>query len=65
MNKQPTPTKRVQRIDCTLDRRRVVALRYRISSSQFCPWLIAFGEEALPHDRHARGRFLTKLYKKH
>lgn len=53
---------RIQRIDTYLCDRRVIALRYRISTNQWCPWLVAMGEEALPSDRNERGRFLSKLF---
>lgn len=54
---------RVQRIDTYICDRRVVAMRYRISSVQFCPWLISFGEDVLPSDRNLRGRMLSRLYR--
>lgn len=53
---------RVQRIDTTIGGDRLIALRYRISSTQWCPWLVAIGECVLPFGRYARGRFLSKLY---
>lgn len=41
---------RVQRIDTKVGGHRVIALRYRISTDQFCPWLIAIGEAARRFD---------------
>ena len=54
---------RVQRIDTEVGGHRVIALRYRISTDQFCPWLIAIGEAALPLNRNKRGRLLSRIYK--
>lgn len=55
-------TDRLQRLDTVYNARRVVALRYRISSLAYCPWLVAIGEEVLPANAKSRGHLLSRLY---
>lgn len=54
---------RVQRLNTTICDRQVVAMRYRISSLRWCPWLVAIGGDILPENPYARGKLLSTLYR--
>lgn len=54
---------RIQRLETRYNGVRVIAMRYRIATARWCPWLVAMGEHVLPCDTLQRGHLLTRLYK--
>ena len=42
---------------------RITAMRWRITSKKYCPWLVAEGEELLPKNAIKRGIQLSHIWK--
>lgn len=53
---------RAQYLTFTLSGVKVQAARYRLSRTQFCPWLVTEGADVLPGNSKSRGWYLSRLF---
>lgn len=53
---------RAQYLSFILSGVKVQAARYRLSRTQFCPWLVTEGADVLPANGKSRGWYLSKLF---